>query len=140
VEDHRHPTSEVLGLAECLELLRSCSVGRLAVAEGDGAPLVVPVNFVLDDDVIVFRTDVGAKLDALRRHPASFQVDSIDPVHHTGWSVLVRGVAYESSPAAVEREPWDGGPKRHWVRLFPGSVTGRRFVFEVDDLDGRGYR
>jgi nitroimidazol reductase NimA-like FMN-containing flavoprotein (pyridoxamine 5'-phosphate oxidase superfamily) len=140
VEDAEGPVAEVLTLEECMALLRTCSVGRIAVADGDGPPLVVPVNFAMDGDVVVFRTDVGSKLDQLRRHPASFEVDGIDPVHRTGWSVLVRGFAYECSPADVSIEPWDDGPKRHWVRLFPGSVTGRRVVRASDDLDGRGYR
>jgi nitroimidazol reductase NimA-like FMN-containing flavoprotein (pyridoxamine 5'-phosphate oxidase superfamily) len=130
----------VLSVEECLELLATASVGRLAVAQAGRPPLVVPVNFALDGDVIVFRSDLGAKLDALRQEPASFQVDWIDPLHHTGWSVLVQGFAYESSPVDVEVEPWAGGPKQHWVRLFAGTVTGRRLTLTLAEVDERGYR
>ena len=59
--------------------------------------LVLPVNYVLDGDVIVFRSDPGEKLDAIDGHPASFQIDFIDAFHHTGWSVLVRGTAYRAT-------------------------------------------
>jgi nitroimidazol reductase NimA-like FMN-containing flavoprotein (pyridoxamine 5'-phosphate oxidase superfamily) len=133
-------TLETLTTEECLDLLATASVGRVAVALPGGAPVVVPVNFALDGAVIVFRTDPGSKLEALREHPASFQVDSIDPFHRTGWSVLVQGFAYETSPADVEVEPWDAGPKAHWVRIYAGAVTGRRITLPDSDVDPRGYR
>jgi nitroimidazol reductase NimA-like FMN-containing flavoprotein (pyridoxamine 5'-phosphate oxidase superfamily) len=133
-------TLETLTTEECLDLLATASVGRVAVALPGGAPVVVPVNFALDGAVIVFRTDPGSKLEALREHPASFQVDIIDPFHRTGWSVLVQGFAYETSPADVEVEPWDAGPKAHWVRIYAGAVTGRRITLPDSDVDPRGYR
>ena len=107
----------------------------MAVALPGGPPLVLPVNFALDGDVVVFRSDPGSKLDALREHPASFQVDFVDPFHRTGWSVLIQGFAYETSPADVEVDPWDGGPKAHWVRIFPGGITGRRLTLPDVELD-----
>jgi hypothetical protein len=133
--------TEELSVEECLELLASASVGRIAVALGpDRAPLVVPVNYVLDGDMVVFRTAPGAKLDALRQRPASFQVDWIDPMHKVGWSVLVEGLAHEGAPAAVDPEPWEGGSKHYWIRLVPTTITGRRLALASVDVDGRGYR
>ncbi len=133
-------TLQVLTAEECLGLLATASVGRVAVALPGGPPLVVPVNYAVEADVIVFRTDPGTKLYALREHPASFQVDSIDPFHRTGWSVLIQGFAYETSPADVDVDPWDSGPKDHWVRIFPGAITGRRILLPPTELDPRGYR
>jgi nitroimidazol reductase NimA-like FMN-containing flavoprotein (pyridoxamine 5'-phosphate oxidase superfamily) len=130
---------ELLPRDECLKLLATVSIGRVAVALPGSPPLVVPVNYALDGEVIVFRTDPGSKLDALRDHPASFQVDLIDPVHRTGWSVLVQGLAYETSPADMEIEPWDSGDKAHWVRIFPGAITGRRLRLPELPVDERGY-
>jgi nitroimidazol reductase NimA-like FMN-containing flavoprotein (pyridoxamine 5'-phosphate oxidase superfamily) len=130
---------ECLTRTECLELLGSCSVGRVAVAVPGGAPLVVPVNYVLDGEVVVFRTGEGSKLDALRQHGASFQVDCIDPFHRTGWSVLIQGFAYETSPADVDVQPWADGAKSHWVRIFAGSITGRQLRLPEIKLDDRGY-
>jgi nitroimidazol reductase NimA-like FMN-containing flavoprotein (pyridoxamine 5'-phosphate oxidase superfamily) len=130
---------EPLSKAECLELLATASVGRVAVALPGGPPLVLPVNYALDGEVVVFRSDPGSKLDALREHPASFQVDRIDPFHRTGWSVLVQGFAYETSPADVEVEPWDAGPKAHWVRIYAGGITGRRLTLLQVEPDPRGY-
>lgn len=127
---------------ECLQLLGARSVGRLAVALPDSSPLVVPVNFLLDDDIVVFRSDVGTKLSALRQQPVSFQIDEIDPFHRTGWSVLVQGVAYEATPAEVEHlfvEPWAPGEKTQWVRIVPASITGRRIRLAELPVDTRGY-
>jgi len=131
---------EHLSREECLELLSRGGVGRVAVALPGGPPLVLPVNYALDGDVVVFRTDPGSKLDALREHPASFQVDCIDPLHRTGWSVLIQGFAYETSPGDLEVEPWDTGPKAHWVRIYAGGITGRRLTLAQVDVDPRGYR
>lgn len=135
---------EELTKDECLELVRSQAVGRIAVARPDGrGPLVVPVNFVLDGDAIVFRSGLGAKLAALLG-PASFEVDHVDDVSHTGWSVLFTGRAFQATPwevGHVHVEPWVSGPKRHWVRLVPDEITGRRIVLEPVEVvrDGRGY-
>ena len=114
---------------ECLRLLAAQLVGRLAVVVRDGPPLVVPVNFVLDGEVVVFRSDLDEKLRALRRNPASFQVDDVDEVNRTGWSVLVQGTAQEATTAEVQHlflEPWAPGERDHWVRLVPTGITGRR--------------
>ena len=133
---------EDLTREECLQLLASQSVGRVAVPTPDGSPLVVPVNYVLDGEVVVFRSDPGSKLFALRQHPISFQIDAVDPFRRAGWSVLVQGVAYEATPLEVEHltvEPWAGGDKQHWVRLVPLVVTGRRIRLPEIKRDGPGY-
>lgn len=127
---------------ECLQLGAAFSIGRIAVGRADDAPLVVPVNYVLDGEAIVFRTDPGSKLFALREHPVSFQVDFVDPFHRTGWSVLVAGVAYEATPLEIAHltvEPWSGGEKQHWVRVLPRTVSGRRIRLPAVQQDARGY-
>ncbi|HEX8802745.1 MAG TPA: pyridoxamine 5'-phosphate oxidase family protein [Acidimicrobiales bacterium] len=125
---------EVLDIDTCLELLASEEVGRLAIGTG-GAPLVVPVNYALDGETIVFRTDPGAKLDWAGRGGATFEIDGLDRDSRTGWSVVVSGRLEEVTrydAATLERvsrlavEPWAGGDKQHWLRLIPGSITGRR--------------
>src|SRR3974390_225744 len=94
---------EELGRDECLHLLRESAVGRLGVVV-DGQPLIFPVNFVLDNDAIVLRTDEGTKLHAARSGPVAFECDHIDRTYHTGWSVLVTGRAAEiRDPAELAR-------------------------------------
>lgn len=139
-------TSDVLGAVleeiprdECLTLLRTMSIGRIAVASPGGPPLVVPINYAVDGDDVVFRTDPGTKLDLLRGLPVSFQVDLIDPFHRTGWSVLIQGMAVETGPADVDLRPWADGPKQHWIRITPGVITGRRLLLPECPVDCRGY-
>ena len=84
---------EVLDRDECLRLLDSATLGRVAVTSA-AVPTVLPVNFRLAGDRIVFRTGKGTKLAAATRNAVvAFEVDDIDPVQHTEWSVVVTGVA-----------------------------------------------
>ena len=119
--------------SQCFELLAREHVGRVAVVD-DRGPIVVPVNFVLDRHMVVFRTDEGTKLDAASRGSrVAFEIDEIDAVAHTGWSVLVRGEAVEvTDPAELARlrklrlTPWAPGAKTRYVRILPTALTGRR--------------
>jgi len=127
---------------ECLRLMASVPVGRIAVCRPAQAPLVLPVNFGLDGDVIVFRTDGGEKLLGLRNGPVTFEVDAFDPFHRTGWSVLVHGFAEKATSEQVERidvRPWAPGPKSSWVQLRPVLITGRKLTLLDQPGDSRGY-
>jgi uncharacterized protein len=131
---------EELTRAECLELLAERHLGRLAIGEF-GGPMIFPVNYVLDRDAVVFRTDPGSKLDAAaERELVAFEVDAADEATRTGWSVVVRGTLAEvSDPGDLERlrtlplYPWAPGEKTRYVRVRPASVTGRRIKIP-DDL------
>jgi len=134
---------EDLDRDECLKLVATMSVGRIAVADDGDGPLVVPVNYVMDDDVVVFRTGAGSKLHAMRGNkPVSFQVDLIDPFHHTGWSVLIRGLAYgafEHDVAHLDLSTWAPGDKHHWIRVLPTSMTGRRIGLNDGPWNAAAY-
>ena len=131
-----------LSVDECVELLARRSVGRLAVnIEGDG-PLVIPVNYVWSGSAVVFRTDLGTKFDALAHGPISFQLDEIDLVHRSGWSVLVRGRAENATyfeSGHLDLEPWVGGDKKYWFRIVSHTVTGRRIVLPPFVPHEKGY-
>lgn len=130
-------TLDTLDAAECYRLLGTRPVGRLGLVV-DGYPVIQPVNFALDDGIIVIRSRPGTKLTALQHANVTFQVDDIDLHRHTGWSVLVRGQAEEVGPdhsvsitAHTRRtalQPWVDGPEFHWVRIIPHGISGRRLV------------
>ena len=127
-----HSGLELLDRDECVGLLRRNSLGRIAVV-ADGRPLIFPVNFVLDGEAIVFRSDGGTKLHAARNGHVAFECDGIDSVYHTGWSVLATGKAEEVVNAAELAQlarlplgPWCPGPKATWVRIRPTMLSGRR--------------
>jgi nitroimidazol reductase NimA-like FMN-containing flavoprotein (pyridoxamine 5'-phosphate oxidase superfamily) len=126
---------EILTVAECRELLEGHHFGRFGFVDSVGVfPSIIPVNYLLDDDRIVIRTDAGSKLAAaLRGAPVAFEVDGVDENHQAGWSVVVRGHAEEVTDAdklaKLRQTPlvaWHPGPKPHYVRINASQVIGRR--------------
>ena len=121
----------------CMRLLAGEEVGRIAFAEDDDYPVVLPVNYRLDGALIVFRTAEGLKLEsvplrrvAVRGRPIrSFDEDRVErprarPRH--GGDVRV-GEPYESlrsGPLA----PWAPGSKDYWVAVDIESITGRQII------------
>jgi hypothetical protein len=124
---------EVLGRAECLALLAASPIGRIVFTDR-AMPAVEPVNFVLDGEDIVIRTNPGAKLAAATRNAVvALEIDDIDVVEHTGWSVTVVGRAEAVlDPAELDRlgklplRPWVPGEHPHFIRLPVEVVSGRR--------------
>jgi uncharacterized protein len=119
--------------SQCFELLAGQKLGRLAFVDERG-PVVLPVNFVLDNYMVVIRTDEGAKLDiASHGDRVAFEVDHLDAHEGTGWSVLIRGEAIEVTDgpelARLSKLPLRSlapGSKSHYVRILPAVITGRR--------------
>jgi nitroimidazol reductase NimA-like FMN-containing flavoprotein (pyridoxamine 5'-phosphate oxidase superfamily) len=126
---------EVLSRDECLRLLGTMTLGRVGVTSG-ALPTVLPVNFRFDGCRILFRTGVGTKLDAATDNTVvAFEVDEMDPMAHTGWSVVVTGVARELTDpdelAAAQRPPlarWAPGEDHRVVAISTELVSGRRIV------------
>jgi len=127
--------TETLDRASCLELLRTVALGRVAWADETGRVVVEPVNFVLDDDGVVFRTAEGERLESVRRGRSfSLEADEVEPALRVGWSVLVSGPAEVVSDAEQQQwssqqlpVPWDqSAPRPYLVRIRAEQVSGRR--------------
>ena len=124
---------------ECFGLLTGQHLGRVVLVD-DRGPLALPVNFVVDQHSVLFRTDAGTKLAvASRGARVAFEVDGTDAATRTGWSVLVRGEAIEVTDLAelarVRRLPlsaWAPGAKDRYVRILPTALTGRRIALPED--------
>jgi uncharacterized protein len=125
---------EILHLGDCFLLLGSVPLGRLGFVAG-GEVVILPVNFVVDGQDVVFRTAAGSKLSAVEvGHYVGFEADSYDETTGTGWSVVVNGLAeiVESEDEAARLDTlglssWGGAATgRVWVRIRPTSITGRR--------------
>ncbi|SFG73394.1 pyridoxamine 5'-phosphate oxidase family protein [Streptomyces mirabilis] len=131
-----HPQLLDLGPDECRTLLSTHGVGRVAVSASDGRPAVVPVNYEVVDEAIVFRTAPGAVTAAAVDTEVAFEVDHVDEALSQGWSVLAVGPAsVVTEPDAVRRltqrahtTPWPGGEREMWVSIRPTSLTGRRIT------------
>ncbi|GGJ06619.1 helix-turn-helix domain-containing protein [Streptomyces brasiliensis] len=131
----RTPEFTELDPDECRSLLSAHGVGRLAVPM-DSGPVIVPVNYDVVDDAIVFRTAEGTTPALADSRPVAFEVDRIDDAFSQGWSVLVRGRARTVTDPDEESRltarayslPWAGGERDVWVRVEPETVTGRRIT------------
>jgi uncharacterized protein len=119
---------------ECWDLLRTVSVGRLAVLV-DGHPDIFPINYTVDGGTIVFRTGQGTKLAAATGEShVALEADGVDPVSGLAWSVVLKGPAKVITgtegvleTAALYLFPWQGGRKDTFIRVSPDTLTGRRF-------------
>lgn len=128
---------EVLDRDECLRLLGSATIGRIGITI-DALPVVLPINFGLVGDRILFRTGIGTKLNAATSNAiVSFEVDDFDPMSHTGWSVVVTGAAREVTEiervAALQsaRIPrWAPAGDACIVEIDTTRISGRRITYD----------
>jgi nitroimidazol reductase NimA-like FMN-containing flavoprotein (pyridoxamine 5'-phosphate oxidase superfamily) len=126
---------ELLTEDQCWDLLAAEDLGRVGVSMG-GLPAILPVNYVILDREILFRTGPGSKFSAAAANAVlAFEVDHRDRKTHEGWSVLVVGrsetvhdVGIALRVAATGLEPDPEGRRGHLVRIRPEIVTGRRLV------------
>ncbi|TDW86555.1 pyridoxamine 5'-phosphate oxidase family protein [Kribbella sp. VKM Ac-2566] len=126
---------EIIGPADCVRLFASVPLGRLVYTHG-GLPAVRLVNFVVDEDTIVFSTGQGDKFRAAERGDVvAFEADEVDAERHVGWTVTAIGhlsVVTDDEAAELRRtlalHSWMPMEEPQLVRLGIESVQGRRLV------------
>ena len=130
---------EELSYDKCRELLSGGFVGRAALCTTEG-PRIMPVNYAVVDDAIIFRTMPDSVLGT---HALStvmaFEVDYVDYPAQRGWSVVATGPAQSVEDpdelahvqAVWNPRPWAGGARNVYIRLAWDELTGRRL--------GRGW-
>ena len=136
---------ERLTLVDCLELLGTCTIGRVAFSD-QALPCVLPVTYGMDGQRVVFRTQSGGPLgERLDGSVVAFEVDEVDETSRQGWSVVLVGVARllrePSELLRVDRLwplPWAGGDRRAVVVITPGRITGRRVGAAADQAATNG--
>ena len=126
---------EEIAEEECLELLGRTGFGRVALVDKEHRPLIVPINFSLTPEGIAIRTDAGTSLEQGSQHRVALEVDDVNPSTHEGWSVLVRGNAFDVTDTlddrserlrATEVDTWAPGEKARRILIRISVVTGRR--------------
>jgi hypothetical protein len=129
--------TRILSAHECWALLRTTSVGRLALCHA-GRPEIFPINFAVDHGTVVYRTSEGTKSRAAEHAPAAFEADGSFFVSGAGedmvWSVVVKGdaatIAVTTDLLATVQlplHPWESGRKDRFMRLVPETISGRAF-------------
>ena len=122
---------------ECWQLLRSVSLGRVVFTH-HAMPAIRPVNHLVDGLTIIIRSHLGAAIVSRATTDdgsvVCYEVDDLDPIRHTGWSVIATGMArLVREPAAIARyeqllEPWMAGQMDHVISIEPRFVSGIRLV------------
>lgn len=127
-----HPHSTELSPSQCWALLRETDRGRIAMVVA-GAPVIFPVNHVVDQGTVVLRTADGTKYRAALGRPVAFEADDFDAATGEAWSVVLSGTAREVSQLhevvdalSLPLRPVEGGFKPHFLRIEAGELTGRR--------------
>jgi hypothetical protein len=128
-----------------LRLLATSAIGRVIFTDG-ALPAAQPVTYLLDHEEIIFRTANGSKLAAATRNAiVAFEVDEIDSVNRSGWSVLGVGHAYEVTDpqrladlADSTPRPWVPGPLPHTTAVPLQRLTGRQ-LSEPDRRRAAGW-
>ncbi|QGF24792.1 pyridoxamine 5'-phosphate oxidase family protein [Raineyella fluvialis] len=118
---------------DCRALLRTQEVGRVAWTSPAAGLLILPVNYVVRDGLVVFRTSRESVLAELGdEREISFQVDDIDVSTGNGWSVMFQGVSSTpTSPAQLEAlrvdgpMPWAMGDRDLFITLQVREISGR---------------
>jgi nitroimidazol reductase NimA-like FMN-containing flavoprotein (pyridoxamine 5'-phosphate oxidase superfamily) len=117
---------------ECWAMLRTTSIGRLGFAVDDEQE-IFPLNFVVDQGTIVFRTSSSSRIGlCLDGRGVAFEADGLTDGH--AWSVVVKGHAKEIRTledsvlaAGLPVHPLQAGSKPRLVRITPDALTGRHF-------------
>jgi nitroimidazol reductase NimA-like FMN-containing flavoprotein (pyridoxamine 5'-phosphate oxidase superfamily) len=116
---------------DCWELLASEEVARVAWAGPDGVA-IVPVNYVVGDGALWFRTQpytaLGRQCGGGR---VAVEVDHLDRETRSAWSVVVVGTAEpvdgrEVPDGLLDIQVWPADVRNLYVRIEPVEVTGRR--------------
>jgi len=124
----------VLDDSEAWNLLSSVALGRLVTTFG-GQLEIFPVNFVVQNGTVLFRTAEGTKLfTTVMNERVLFEAD--DHTTGEGWSVIIRGTARMLSSADEIREaeqtglmPWVPTEKLRFVRVTASEISARHFRF-----------
>jgi uncharacterized protein len=123
-----------LSYGKCRDLLGGGVVGRVALCTPTG-PRIVPVNYAVVEDTVVFRTSPHSLLGTtIRNTSIAFEVDHVDYERHMGWSVVATGTAAPIEDAdqiahirsVWDPRPWAGGSRVHYIRLTWKELSGRR--------------
>ncbi|MGH3267005.1 MAG: pyridoxamine 5'-phosphate oxidase family protein [Trebonia sp.] len=131
-------TFEHLPRDECLRLMGQVALGRIVYTR-QALPAVELVNFTVDEDDIIIRTDSSGKLAAATRGAVvAFEADSVDTVTRMGWSVTIVGYSRAVSDSDEIRHleriglvSWAPGKRDHFIRISPSIVNGRRLTGEA---------
>lgn len=122
-------------------MLAGRSLGRVALSR-HALPTVVPVTYRLAGQNVVFEV-CSPYLAGVCDAVVAFEVDDVDPVTRSGWSVVAVGLAHQVAADAADRgaesfglDPSDGRLDGQLVRLSTECLSGWRMTGQFGVGDG----
>jgi uncharacterized protein len=126
---------ERLSADQCLDLLATRDLGRVALVIGD-QPEIFPVNYAVDRSIVVFRVAPGTKPSLTTNRRIAFEVDDLDSRAGIAWSVMVKGRVVDVTASkdpftsflrTARVRPAPPGERPLWMAIYPSEISGRRF-------------
>ncbi len=136
--DERQSTNEQLSPQECWKMLGDDGIGRLATVVVDPvtaepAPDIFPINYLVHENSILFRSAPGTKLMELAAQSAvAFEADGHRGRKH--WSVVARGHANRmlfdetiEASGIVDMHATHPSDKWNYLQITVDVITGIHF-------------
>lgn len=126
---------------QCMDLFERGGYGRVVFTER-ALPAIVPVNYLMDDGVVIGGGADERLPRALDGDVVAFETDGSDATTGVAWHLCVIGYAHVVADSdhceRLTRSPsaWAPAPGEMLVRITPDEVTGR--AFPVSNSPGGG--
>jgi nitroimidazol reductase NimA-like FMN-containing flavoprotein (pyridoxamine 5'-phosphate oxidase superfamily) len=130
-DDRSERRFEALGREQCLDLLESNHLGRVAWQAAD-LPQILPVTYATHQGSVYFRTTPDGILSELAQPTrVALEVDELDQQTRSGWSIVLHGRTSAVSEPDALADLWAADSLVPWANrtLFicirPDRVSGR---------------
>ena len=132
-DDRSERHFEALGRQQCLDLLESNHLGRVAWQTAE-LPQILPITYAMHQGSAYFRTVPDGVLAELAQPTSvALEVDELDQQIRSGWSVVLYGrTSAVDEPdeladlwASDSLVPWAAGNRTLFIRIRPERVSGR---------------
>ena len=123
-----------LSHVECWKVLGDSGIGHLALRSQPVGVDIMPINYLITNRQLFFRSAPSTKLEDLVQHPhVAVQVEQLQD--GSWFSVVLKGQATRlASDEDIERSgildliPTQLGDKLNYVRVIPDTISGRTFA------------
>jgi hypothetical protein len=124
---------DAIGHQQCLDLIESNHVGRIAWQAADRTQ-ILPITYAMHQGSVYFRTlPDGILAELAQPTSVALEVDELDQQTRSGWSIVLHGrTSAVSEPddladlwASESLVPWAVGNRTLFIRIVPESVSGR---------------
>lgn len=130
------PDSDIRELthAECWKILGDSGIGHLALRAQPVGVDIMPINYLVNERELFFRSAPGTKLEDIVLHPhVAVQIERLQDGR---WmSVVLKGTATRLAAdedielsGILHLVPAQPGEKFNYVRIIPDAITGRTFA------------